>query len=110
MSKGVGSYSIPLMKRIPDMLISARRHGNDGMVAHMVNTADGKSATLYFEPEDGEPFDDEYFESAKEDIAEIIVTKFMADTGKPFNELDVVVGFHAPEFDNIEFDLVPPED
>jgi len=98
------------MKRIPDMLISARRHGSGGMVAHLVNTADGKSATLYFEPEENEPFDDEYFESAKEDIANIIVSKYMIDTGKSFNELDLVIGFHAPEFDNIEFDLVPPED
>lgn len=98
------------MKRIPDMLISARRLGDTRMLTRMVTPASGKSATIVFETEDGTPFGDESFEDTKRTIAEIIVAKFMEDTGKPFHELDIVIGFHAPEFDNITFDLVPPED
>jgi len=90
------------------MLISARREGEFGLLVHLADLKSQLGATLFFETDGKDPFDDEYFEDAKEDIAEIVVTKFMQDTGKKFHELDIVVGFNAPEFDNLTLDFVDP--
>ena len=98
------------MKRIPDFLITAARVDKDKLLVRCDVPNSKESATLCYKADDGDEFDDEYFEDAKTDIAGMIIAKAMHDSGKPFHELDIVVGFNAPQFDNITFDLVPPED
>lgn len=101
------------MKRIPDFAVTAARNGNDKLIvhiAHINNKSVVDDLVLEVGPNAGETFGDEHFEDAKKVISEIIVEKAMDTTGTTFNELDIVVAFHAPEFDNIALDLVPLEE
>lgn len=98
------------MKRIPDFLITAARVDKDKLLVRIDAPKSKEDVTLCYKADEGEEFDDEYFEDAKTDIAAMIIEKAMHDSGKPFHKLDIVVGFNAPQFDNIELDFVPPED
>lgn len=98
------------MKRIPDFLITAARVDRDKLLVRLDSTKSKEEVTLCYKADEGDEFDDGYFEDAKADIADMIIAKAMHDSGKSFHELDIVVGFNAPQFDNIGFDLVPPED